>query len=683
MINSFRLLGHSVLEKAGYYNMSIEADKRKLLLDNLSKVPRAKTDKNEKALLGGRAICLNFDLEKGVFEFRLSEIELSRDHRESIFAFGLANPGDSKKFLMTNNLGTFISATFQGSIEYIKDKKSKKKSSKWFENNISNEYLLLLAKIFDEFYQNEEGISLDENKLEPAQRKVFGEIFGSEQSKCKPGKNPNTEDIYYRLLNKIFYNRESKSLDKFSSIYIVTFNGETILEYENGKYAADYINLCYYDLVKRFSIERGKGQKYCHICQSEKEIIQDIPLLMKFYGTTNPLNFENVSNTNAYKSFSICEDCLIEVLTGMKTVESDLRDYLFDMTVYLIPKDVGDNIDISLYKKIIEILKTTKRNYKDDINKLKAILKASNKKKLTFDIMFYYHPLGSQQFDILRLISNVELLSLLDKLAKFDSISEKYDLDLLEHKTGNNSLTLEDMRNYLFPSWYSEPKNPDYKVLGRKLVEFLDRFLCDRKSSYNELISNFVAIYKKRMHRDKMDNLSPFKMVLGLAVFNEINQIREGEAMKPGNAVTEINQEEYTDFFNTHAEIYGDNYYRQGLFLLGTIISRIKYAQRDKKSNILRKMNLTGMNVRRVPNFFNQVREFAEIYKKDLKYLRQDIWGNITDRLQNIENSGLKNDEVVFYILTGLSYQDYLGIKYGKEKREKGENKTREEEDES
>jgi len=153
--------------------------------------------------------------------------------------------------------------------------------------------------------------------------------------------------------------------------------------------------------------------------------------------------------------------------------------------------------------------------------------------------------------------------------------------------------------------------------------------------------------------------------------------------MKPGNAVTEINQEEYTDFFNTHAEIYGDNYYRQGLFLLGTIISRIKYAQRDKKSNILRKMNLTGMNVRRVPNFFNQVREFAEIYKKDLKYLRQDIWGNITDRLQNIENSGLKNDEVVFYILTGLSYQDYLGIKYGKEKREKGENKTREEEDES
>ena len=435
--------------------------------------------------------------------------------------------------------------------------------------------------------------------------------------------------------------------------------------------------------MKRYSIERGKGQKYCHICQSEKEIIQDIPLLMKFYGTTNPLNFENVTSKNAYKSFSICEDCLIEVLAGMKTVESDLRDYLFDMTVYLIPKDAGDDIDITLYKSIIRILKTTKRKYKDDIDKLKEILKASNKKKLTFDIMFYYHPLGSQQFDILRLISNVELLSLLDKLAKFDSISEKYDLDLLEYKTGNNSLTLEDMRNYLFPSSNSEVKKLDYKVLGRKLVEFLDRFLCDRKSSYNEMISNFVAIYKKRMHREKMDNLSPFKMVLGLAVFNEINQLREGEAMEQGKAITKINQEEYTDFFNAHAEIYGDNYYRQGLFLLGTIISRIKYAQRDKSSNILRKMNLTGMCVRRVPNFCNQVREFAEIYKKDLKYLRQDIWGNITDRLQNIENSGLKNDEVVFYILTGLSYQDYLGIKYGKEKRDKDKINTMEEEDES
>ena len=93
-------------------------------------------------------------------------------------------------------------------------------------------------------------------------------------------------------------------------------------------------------------------------------------------------------------------------------------------------------------------------------------------------------------------------------------------------------------------------------------------------------------------------------------------------------------------------------------------------------------MNLTGMNVRRVPNFINQVREFAEIYKKKV-YIEQELWGNIADRLQNVENSGLKNDEVIFYILTGLSYQDYLGIKYGKEKKDKDKINTMEEDDES
>jgi CRISPR-associated protein Csh1 len=225
------------------------------------------------------------------------------------------------------------------------------------------------------------------------------------------------------------------------------------------------------------------------------------------------------------------------------------------------------------------------------------------------------------------------------------------------------------MRNYLFPSWFSEVKSPDYKVIGRRLVEFLDRFLCDRKSSYDEMIRNFVEIYKKRIHRDKIDNLSPFKMVLGLTIFNEINQLREGEKMERGNAITKINQKEYADFFATHPKVYENNYYRQGLFLLGTIVAKIKYAQKEKSSNILRKMNLTGMSVRRVPMFINQVREFAEIYKKKI-YVEQEVWGNITDRLQNVENSGLKNDEVVFYILTGLSYQDYLGIKYAQEKRE-------------
>jgi CRISPR-associated protein Csh1 len=70
------------------------------------------------------------------------------------------------------------------------------------------------------------------------------------------------------------------------------------------------------------------------------------------------------------------------------------------------------------------------------------------------------------------------------------------------------------------------------------------------------------------------------------------------------------------------------------------------------------------MPARRVPNLVNQVREFSNIYKV---FEERGIWGNIMDRLQGVENSDMKPDEVVFYLLTGISFEDYLGMKFSYE----------------
>lgn len=134
--------------------------------------------------------------------------------------------------------------------------------------------------------------------------------------------------------------------------------------------------------------------------------------------------------------------------------------------------------------------------------------------------------------------------------------------------------------------------------------------------------------------------------------------------MKEGGSITEISKKEYRTFFETHKDIYGDNLYRQGLFLLGTVISKIKWAQKDKSSNFLKKLNFNGMLTRRIPSLVNQVRDYSNIYKV---YEEEGIWGNIMDRLQGIEKSALKPDEVVFYLLTGISFADYLGKKYAYE----------------
>ena len=39
------------------------------------------------------------------------------------------------------------------------------------------------------------------------------------------------------------------------------------------------------------------------------------------------------------------------------------------------------------------------------------------------------------------------------------------------------------------------------------------------------------------------------------------------------------------------------------------------------------------------------------------------------DRLQGIQTSGMKPDEILFYILSGISFDDYLGMKVWHEKQ--------------
>ena len=137
-----------------------------------------------------------------------------------------------------------------------------------------------------------------------------------------------------------------------------------------------------------------------------------------------------------------------------------------------------------------------------------------------------------------------------------------------------------------------------------------------------------------------------------------------------GESITEILKQDYKDFFDIHKGIYENQNYRQGLFLLGTIIAKIKKAQGDKNINILSKLNYSALSVRRVQTFLNKIFETEQIYKKNI-FIEENVWANITDRLQGIEKTNMKTEEIIFYILSGLSYSNYLSQKYSKEKKSK------------
>ena len=680
MINNFKYIGNAILSKNEYYNNeSKNLKKRELLLFHQSLIPRLAKNKNKDILFDGKTICLNFDLKNETYEFKLSDFDMSEQNRSRIFAFKLNAPKDKKKFLMTNNITTFYSSAIKESLEYLAEKRKNKKSSDWFKNNIHKEYDELMQCVLDTFYINTKkdvfvlnvaklraeqinAYNLVKDKLinDSKNRSEWSEFFEQDflNFDVKKISKLNTE-LWNRMINKIFYNnKDSAKLENTPSIFLITFNNETIIEFDNNKYRNSFVNLCYYDLLGKFFIEKSKEKKICYSCgKTDIKVIDEIPLSMKFYGTTNNLYFENLSSKNAYKSFALCKNCLLEILSGMKYVENTLKDWLFGINVYLIPKLTEEETFIpKAYKPIIKILNKRKDQYKNDVDKLKDGLKKSNKKSLSFDFMFYNAPAGSQEFNILKVISNIDAMVLIQRLNEFDEITEKYGLNLLSGEYGDCSLTIGDLRYYLFPSAITD-NNPDFKIYGKDLLNFLESIFSGNQLNYYELISKFVKIFKKRLHKNNSDRFSAFKMNLALNIFNKLNILKGGK-MKNGNCATEILNEDYKKFFEAHNEIYEVNCYRQGLFLLGTIISKIIYAQKEKSSNFLKKMNFDGLSARRVPSFVNQVKDFANIYKKEI-YEEKDIWGNIMDRLQGIESSSLKADDVVFYILTGISFADY------------------------
>ncbi|MBU1635226.1 hypothetical protein KJ762_12055 [bacterium] len=679
MINNFKNIGKAVLKKSGYYDTDDEMEKRKMFLLHQSVIPRIRKDKSDNAILDGKAICFNLDLKNRRLNIQLSDRELTETNREYYLGFRLGAPKDKKKFLSTNNADTIYSALFKETVEYIDDKLQKTSSRDWIGNNIKNNYRILMENVFRDFYTKDQHFIQKGNKKEvefylnynlliDSQKDIFLKIFhdGFEDDKSKVSIN----ELYNRFINKLYLSVDSKDTKNFPSLYMILFDGERIFDYENGKYAKDYINLCYYDLQHRFTAEKSIKDKVCHVCKESKNVIQDIPIPMKFYGTTNYLNFENLSNSSAYKSFAICNDCLIEVQTGMKHIVDKFSKRLFDTYCYLIPHvDQFEDFNEKVFKQIIDVLNKSKQEYKNEIVQIKALLKETNRKNALFDLMFYFSPVGSQQFDVHKLISNIELNNLIYKLNFFDDYSDIYALTKIGDK--NYSLTISDLRYYLFPSFFSHGKNPDFNIFGKNLLNFLEGFLTDRKIDYYEMVSRFVEIYRRRMNNDKLDSLAPFKMVLALTIFIKLNILKKGAAMKEGASVTDVSKEEYRIFFETHEDIYSNNMYRQGLFLLGTVISKIKNAQKEKSSNFLKKLNFNGMLTRRIPNLVNQVREFSNIYKV---FEEKGIWGNIMDRLQGIEKSDMKPDEVVFYLLTGISFDDYLRMKFVYEKTIKDDN---------
>ena len=121
------------------------------------------------------------------------------------------------------------------------------------------------------------------------------------------------------------------------------------------------------------------------------------------------------------------------------------------------------------------------------------------------------------------------------------------------------------------------------------------------------------------------------------------------------------------DYFENNAEIYGENKHAQGLFILGQYISGIENMQRKKgiKRTAIYKLNLRGIPLQKVKSIMaimDDMRQVWEVYND----LITDAY--YRECMNDIENSSLSPEEVVFHILSGRAYSSYVSIIEGRKK---------------
>ena len=656
MIFSFKNLGQSIFNNNHYENMS-SFEKKMFYLLNQSIVPVPKENDASEF-----AIAIHFDTQKKQFRFEADK-EIRMDNRAYFLAFPVGAPRDKKKLLVTNTIEPLYSNIFIDSIEYLKKKRKEKK----IKTQIRSTYDDFLREMHDTYYLNSGKKSILDRDLMAADQKDECDIIEQELLEKQKKSDPiPVENIYKKFIEKNF----SKNIQ----IALIKIDGKHILEIE--QYREDYIQLVYYDLFDRFFIEDGINNVLCHLCQATTECTGKISFPMKFFGTTNSLFFNDLSEKKQINSFAICRNCLQEVLTGMKYVANELSEYLLGIPCYLIPGlDQAEMRFEKKYKKIFKLLKTKNKGYQDEINEINTLIAKSEKKSFAFSFLFYDSPPGKQEFTILKLISHLEYRQLKEYLSYFEYYNNEYNLYQFENK----SVHLVTMQRLLFPY----QKNIDIKKYRKDLLDLFADFVYGKSISYNMCIRRFVSIFKQNFHDQKIEvkSLEAFQMIIILSVLYKIKPLTGVKKMSEtnGKIYTKVYHEKIMDFFETHKEIYENEYHRQGLFLLGTLINSIVRKQinkRDKEhvdktskklsGTFMKKLNYQGISPRRVHRLVSEVKNYAQIY--DI-YEPEGIWGSIMDRLQGIEMSRLNNDEIVFYILTGISFSNYLAMAHSKDKK--------------
>ncbi|MDD5625492.1 MAG: TM1802 family CRISPR-associated protein [Candidatus Cloacimonetes bacterium] len=691
MIPLYKEIGEIILKEKRFDELS-EYEKKlfivKQFLYDMDKLSwKEKTDGQETTKYG-RLTELNIDTSKKECKFVLGP-ELTSSNKDQLMIFENYAPGDPSIY------ASHISpkSIFQFELaDFIKDLKDKNNFDKigWTDVNKAEQFLDYIMDIQNTFYKKINNVNIlrydyivDSQKEGFPDPELIPELNSSENIDSKSKFNKK----YMKCLND-YLSSTLKDLVTKRKAFALRIDGKLL---HQGEYADCYIDVLYYYLFGRHYSNKN-NQGYCHICGNYAVLPKNVALNQKFYGTTNPLYFDSVDNRFTSNAFSMCETCNQKVLIGTQYSSTNLNTRLLGLDTIILPEikfkfeESEELIDPNELKNLVRLLERKPIKVLKDIDFITKLERKILERKINeFNLLFYNKPSPtSQEFIINGFIRNINTKQLIQKTIDLAELAQQYKLEEMYGYVGE--LSLEGLRYLIIPSRESHPGQNDYTKINKNIINLIETYLNNHKFKYKKLIYQFVDIFNRKNNnlssKDYRQNLdmSPYIMNLYLKHLIKFNQLEGVTIMEERKLISALEDKALNEYFNTHSEVYGNNYYAQGLFILGKYIAEVEAKQRQKniQSTLINRLNLRGIPVQKVLSLVALVDDM------------RNVWGTycdpITDNyyrecLQNISKSSLTPEEVVYHILCGRAYENYRRKLYFQEENNNTETNQEENND--
>ena len=401
------------------------------------------------------------------------------------------------------------------------------------------------AGIKIEKYKNKDAIKIKEKKL--ASSLEFMEIDKS-----------YLDEVWINIIEEV-----QKDINQ-SYFIVITKNNKKPRELFTQKYEQK-IKETY--LISDTKLNKSLKQSNCHLCGQNK----------KTYDTAIYKCFTNdkevYKNTDKY-NFSICEDCLLDVLNGRNYINDILKIRWVGSEVMFLPHEFNIYIkniyeDIDNNKHITSLLGQLREAEKEVLDKI-------SKTNCMTDIIFFSDPKSSSEWKITYAIRDV-------MPSRMSVISR----NISKYKKIDAYFCLAKIMNYLcYSDGKFDSKNKDRMRLldiifhGSKYSRelFFNKVMSKYKTKYFEILDNKKASNRKYIIQD-IHEIYNFMCNCGCLEKPWLIINEEGKIMKYNNA---------SELFETNKKFFNDDI-KKAWFIMGQIyrdtINASKSYYKDKSGD--------------------------------------------------------------------------------------------------